>query len=83
LVQLYCILAGGVVAFAIWTQALRRWPASQVFLFNNLIPISTMLWAKVCLNESPTPTFWVAMLLIIVGVIIGQTKLERFAGLPE
>jgi drug/metabolite transporter (DMT)-like permease len=83
LVQLYCILAGGVAAFAIWTHALRRWPASQVLLFNNLIPISTMAWAKVCLNESPTPTFWVAMLLIIAGVVIGQTKLERFVGLPE
>lgn len=72
LVQAYCIICGGVVAFAIWSQALRHWPASQVLLFNNLIPLSTMSWARVWLGESITPTFWVAMLLILGGVFVGQ-----------
>ena len=44
-VQLYCIVAGGVVAFAMWNNALRHWPTSRVLLFNNLIPLSTMAWA--------------------------------------
>ena len=39
-IQLYCILAGGVIAFAIWNNALRQWPTSQVLLFNNLIPLA-------------------------------------------
>jgi len=77
LVQLYCIIAGGVMAFAIWNQALRYWPASQVLLFNNLIPLSTMSWAWVWLKEPITPTFWVAMLLVISGVLIGQANWER------
>ena len=42
LVQLYCIVAGGVVAFALWNNALRHWKTSEVYLFNNLIPLSTM-----------------------------------------
>ncbi len=77
LIQLYCILAGGVVAFAIWNHALRRWPTSQVLLFNNLIPLSTTTWAHFCLKEPLTPTFWVAMILIVAGVILGQTNWQK------
>ena len=80
LVQLYCIIAGGVMAFAIWNQALRYWPASQVLLFNNLIPLSTMTWAWFWLKEPITPTFWVAMLLVIAGVLIGQANWDRILG---
>jgi drug/metabolite transporter (DMT)-like permease len=77
IVQLYCVLAGGVVAFAVWSNALRYWPTSQVFLFNNLIPLSTMSWARVWLGEPVTATFWVAMLLIVTGVLVAQTNWER------
>ena len=74
LVQLYCILAGGVMAFALWNNALRHWKTSEVFLFNNLIPLSTMLWAHLCLDEAVTPTFWLAMGLVVSGVVLGQTN---------
>ncbi|HLP78041.1 MAG TPA: DMT family transporter [Candidatus Paceibacterota bacterium] len=77
LIQLYCIVAGGVVAFAIWNHALRRWPTSQVLLFNNLIPLSTTTWAHFCLKEPLTPTFWIAMILIVSGVILGQTNWQK------
>ena len=72
-VQSYCIVAGGVMAFALWNNALRHWPASRVMLFNNLIPVSTLTWAHFCLGEAVSPTFWVAMILIAAGVILGQT----------
>jgi drug/metabolite transporter (DMT)-like permease len=65
---------GGLAAFAIWRQALRHRPASRVLLFNNLIPLSTMGWAWACLGEPVTRTFWLAMLLIVGGVILGQTN---------
>jgi drug/metabolite transporter (DMT)-like permease len=71
-IHLYCIVGGGVGAFALWNNALRHWPTSQVFLFNNLIPLSTMSWAHFCLREPVTPTFWLAMLLIVAGVVLGQ-----------
>lgn len=76
-VQVYCILAGGVAAFAIWNQALRRWPASQVLLFNNLIPLSTTGWAWVWLKETISPTFWLAMVLVVAGVLLGQANWEK------
>ena len=71
-VQLYCIVVGGVATFAIWSNALRHWPASQVLLFNNLVPLSTMTWAHFWLGEPITPTFWVAMLLVFAGVTLAQ-----------
>jgi drug/metabolite transporter (DMT)-like permease len=74
-VQAYCIVAGGVAAFAIWNSALRHWPASRVLLFNNLVPLSTMTWAWACLNEPFTPTFWLAMALVAGGVALGQSKM--------
>ncbi len=75
-IQLYCILAGGVVAFGIWNFALQHWPTSQVLLFNNLIPLSTMTWSYFWLSEPVTSTFWVAMILIAGGVALGQTKVR-------
>jgi drug/metabolite transporter (DMT)-like permease len=74
LIQLYCIVGGGVVAFAIWANALRHWPASRVLLFNNLIPLSTMGWSHFCLGEPVTRTFWVAMVLVFLGVVLGQAQ---------
>lgn len=75
--QLYCILAGGVAAFAIWNNALRRWPTSKVLLFNNLIPISTTTWAHFWLGEPVTPTFGLAMVLVVGGVVLGQTDWQK------
>ena len=71
-VQIYCIVAGGVVAFALWNNALKHWPTSQVLLFNNLIPVSTMAWSHFWLGEQVTSTFWAAMVLIACGVALGQ-----------
>jgi drug/metabolite transporter (DMT)-like permease len=86
LLQLYCIVVGGVMAFGLWNNALRHWKTSEVYLFNNLIPLSTMLWAHFTLGEPMTPTFWAAMGLIVSGVLIGQTNWQRLLDrywLPE
>jgi drug/metabolite transporter (DMT)-like permease len=77
LIQVFCILGGAVAAFALWTNALRHWKTSQVYLFNNLLPVSNMAWANVCLGEPITGTFWMAMLLIAAGVFAGQAKWRR------
>jgi DME family drug/metabolite transporter len=72
-----CIIFGAVIAYALWNNALRHWPASQVMLFTNLIPLSTSLWALACLREPMTHTFWLAMILIVAGVVLGQTSLGK------
>ena len=79
-VQVFCILGGGVAAFALWNNALCHWKTSLVYLFNNLIPISTMTWAHFCLGEPFTRTFWTAMALIGTGVLLGQANLQKMFG---
>jgi drug/metabolite transporter (DMT)-like permease len=81
LAQLFCIVGGGVVAFALWNNGLRHWKTSQVYLFNNLIPLSNMAWANVCLGEPITTRFWISMSLIASGVLLGQANLQRIFGI--
>jgi drug/metabolite transporter (DMT)-like permease len=80
LAQVYSFIGGGVVAYGLWSNALRHWPTSQVYLFNNLIPLSTMTWCHFCLGEPVTSTFWFAMLLIACGVALGQARWEKVLG---
>ena len=75
--QTYCILLGGVIPFTLWNQCLSRWPVSRVALFGNLIPASTMAWAAVAGFEQPSPTFGMAMILILGGVLLGQWDWDR------
>ncbi|MBN2505918.1 MAG: DMT family transporter [Verrucomicrobia bacterium] len=86
LVQTYCVVAGGAVAYMLWNTALRHWNTSEVYLFNNLIPPCTMLWAHFCLGEPMTASFWLAMGLVVAGVLAGQTNWEPRLGrfwIPE
>jgi len=80
LAQVYCFIGGGVFAYALWNNGLRHWPTSRVFLFNNLIPLSTMTWSHFCLGERVTPTFWLAMVLIVLGVVLGQANWQKVLG---
>ena len=79
----FCVLPGAVIPYALWNSALRHWRTSQVMLFNNLLPLSTMAWACIFLREPVTHTFWMAMVLIIAGVVLGQADWVKFFGLPE
>ena len=79
----FCIVCGSVIPYALWNNALRHWRTSQVVLFNNLIPLSTMMWAHFVLGEPVTPTFWTAMVLIILGVLLGQWHWTKIFGMPE
>jgi drug/metabolite transporter (DMT)-like permease len=78
--HLFCITLGGVVPFALWTQALTHWPVSRVALFGNLIPLSTTAWAFVALGEPLSPTFGLSTLLILGGVLLGQVDWTRILG---
>jgi drug/metabolite transporter (DMT)-like permease len=76
----YSVVFGVVVAFALWSNALRHWPTSKVYLFNNLIPLSTGIWAHVTLGEPLSRNFWLAMALIVAGVMLGQASWRKILG---
>lgn len=50
-----------------------------VFMSNAgyLIPLFATLWAWLFLSEIPSPVMWVAMLLIFIGIFIGQRTTQR------
>ena len=79
----FCILFGSVIPYTLWNAALRHWRTSRVMLFNNLIPLSTMSWAWFFLQEPVTPTFWMAMILIVAGVVLGQANWPKAPETPE
>jgi len=79
----FCVVFGGVIPYALWNNALRHWRTSQVVLFNNLIPLSTMTWSHFCLREPITTTFCGAMVLIVAGVVLGQANWTKIFGMPE
>ena len=79
-VQLYCVIGGAVLAFALWNHGLRHMQTSEVYLFSNLIPLSTTAWAHFCLAEPITGTFWFAMLLVIAGVVVAQARWQAILG---
>ncbi|MBG89618.1 MAG: hypothetical protein CMO80_22345 [Verrucomicrobiales bacterium] len=71
-VQSYCIVFGGVIAFSLHYHALRFWPMSRVFLWGNLLPITTMAAAWFILDEAVSATFWISITLVATAVAIGQ-----------
>ena len=79
----FCVVCGSVIPYALWNNGLRHWRTSRVVLFNNLIPLSTMTWAHFVLGEPVTSTFWTAMVLIVLGVLLGQANLKKIFGMPE
>ena len=77
-VQGFNILLGSVVPYGLWNSALRHWQTSRVMLFNNLIPLSTAVWAHFCLREPISSAFWLAMMLIVAGVMLGQWDWSKY-----
>ena len=82
-IQTLAILFGGVVPYALWNTALKHWQTSRVMLFNNFIPLTTATWAHYALGEPLTPTFFAAMALVVLGVVIGQVDWSKIFKLPE
>jgi drug/metabolite transporter (DMT)-like permease len=78
--QGFSILAGTIVGLGIWNSVLRHWPASRALLFNNLIPVFTMLWAWQCLGDPITATFGMAVALVVAGVFVGLAPWKRKSG---
>ncbi len=75
--QGFSILAGTIVGLGIWNSVLRHWPASRALLFNNLIPVFTMLWAWQCLGDPITATFGMAVALVVAGVFVGLAPWKK------
>ncbi len=81
--QAYSIVAGSVAAYACWNWALSHWPVSRVALWGNLIPLTTMAGGVLFIGEKPSPSFGMALVLILGGVILGQIRFGSAPVAPE
>jgi drug/metabolite transporter (DMT)-like permease len=79
-VFLFSVLGPGLFSFALWSNALKVWPTSKVYLFNNVIPLWTVFWVWLFLGEPITSNIWLALVLIVGAVALAQTNWEKVLG---
>lgn len=79
-VFLYSVLGPGIFSFALWSNALKHWPTSQVYLFNNLIPVWTVLCTWLFFRDPITANIWLALLLIIASVLVAAANWRSILG---
>ncbi|MET1254920.1 DMT family transporter [Aliikangiella maris] len=66
-----------VIAFILYNASLRALPASRVGSWMNLLPIFTLFFGWLLLDESLTQWQYLSVGLIIFGVIFSQLKPKR------
>ena len=84
----YLIVAGSVVMFGLYLFALRRWTASAVSYVTLLMPLVTVPFAALLLNETITPAFLAGALVVLAGVYVGafltvRPRRSSATALPE
>ncbi|TQV73666.1 DMT family transporter [Aliikangiella marina] len=63
-----------VIAFILYNASLKSMPASQVGMWMNLLPLATLFFGWLLLGETLTDWQYVAVVLVISGVIYSQLK---------
>ncbi|WP_196140010.1 DMT family transporter [Aliikangiella sp. G2MR2-5] len=66
-----------VIAFILYNASFKAMPASQVGLWLNLLPLSTLLFGWLVLDESLNTTQYFAAGLVLAGLIYSQIKPRR------
>ena len=66
-----------VVAFILYNASFKLMPASQVGLWLNLLPIGTLFFGWLVLNESLTQAQYLAASLVLLGLVYSQIKPRR------
>lgn len=71
LILLYMSLLGSVLAYIFWLRGVQAWGPAKAALYFNLVPVFTLLVAVV-VGDYPRPVQLVGMVLVIVGVMLGN-----------
>jgi drug/metabolite transporter (DMT)-like permease len=69
---LYLAVMTSGLAYLIWYHALKRLPASNVGVFNNLQPVFTTILAVIFFHQKISAIYIVGGLMVIIGVILTQ-----------
>lgn len=75
---LYMAAFSGTLAFYLSNKAQKTIEISEQSLFSYLSPIFAMPIAVLWLNEKITPIYVLGGIIIIIGVVIAETKKKRY-----
>jgi probable blue pigment (indigoidine) exporter len=73
----YVSLVATAVAYLVWFTGLRRLPAGTVGLVGLLNPVTGVLLGLVLAGETLVPLQVAGILLVLLGVLLGQPVVER------
>lgn len=74
LLVLYLGVAVTLGAYGLYTWGVSKMPVARASAFINLIPLFTVLLAWLLLGETLAGAQWLACLLVLGGVLLGQGK---------
>lgn len=74
----FMALISGTLAYTLWAKAQKTIEIGEAGLFAYLAEICAIPLAVVWLKEKITPSFIVAAILVIVGVVIAEYKKSRY-----
>lgn len=63
-------------AYGLYSYGVSKIPASQATAFVNLIPVATVLLARLVLGETFSPGQYLASALVLAGVLLSQDRRE-------
>ena len=72
-VLLYLIIGTSLVAYLLWTFALKRLPSASVAVFTNFQPVATALLAWGFTGKPVSPAEILGGLLVIAGITTLQS----------
>jgi drug/metabolite transporter (DMT)-like permease len=70
---LYLGLIGTVVGFVWFYDGVKKLGATRATLFNNMIPVFTLVLSILILNEKVSGYTYVGAALVTAGVLLAQT----------
>jgi len=77
-ILIYLGLVVTIGAYGMYNYSLTHLKASTASAYANLLPVLTLLFSMVLLGERLTSTQWIAIGVVIVGVILSQERQPKF-----
>ncbi|MEI8321248.1 MAG: EamA family transporter [Alphaproteobacteria bacterium] len=74
---LYSSFISGVVGYSIWGFLLKKYPPAKVLHFALLIPVTSMLFGFLFLNEVPTRLILLGAVFVLSGLALNQFNLKK------
>lgn len=76
---LYNVIPGSAIAWLLWLYALKHLPAGTVGLGSLATPVVGVLSASLQLGESPSPSEWIGIVLLVIALLLNSIHATHHA----